>query len=99
MTQMTHWDMLNKENSNLVAFINMSQCGICSPVWRFLYHVIAQLQKAHYDLKQNILTDIRIISVEEESNYGLSIHILRIMAAFISPFYANYYGVFRRVKT
>ena len=33
--QMTHWDMLNKENSNLVAFFNMSQCIICSPVWRF----------------------------------------------------------------
>ena len=61
-----------------------------------LYHVIAQLQKAHYDLKQKILTDIRIISVEEESNYGLSIHILLIMAAFISPFYASYYGVFRK---
>ena len=61
-----------------------------------LYHVIAQLQKAHYDLKQKILTDIRIISVEEESNYGLSIHILPLMAAFISPFYASYYGVFRK---
>ena len=33
--QMTHWDMLNKENSNLVAFFNMSQCVICSPVWQF----------------------------------------------------------------
>ena len=48
--QMTHWDMLNKENSNLVAFFNMSQSVICSPVWRFLYHVIAQLQKAHWVL-------------------------------------------------
>ena len=38
--QMTHWDMLNKENSNLVAFFNMSQCVI-------LYYPIAQLQKAH----------------------------------------------------
>ena len=46
--QMTHWDMLNKENSDLVAFFNMSQCVICSPVWRFLYHVIAQLQMAHW---------------------------------------------------
>ena len=34
--QMTHWDMLKKENSNLVAFFNMSQCVICSPVWRFV---------------------------------------------------------------
>ena len=33
--QMTHWDMLNKENSNLVALLNMSQCVICSPVSRF----------------------------------------------------------------
>ena len=33
---------------NLVAFFNMPQCVICSPVWRFLYHVIAQLQKAHW---------------------------------------------------
>ena len=32
---MTHWDTLNKENSNLVAFFNMSHCVICSPVWRF----------------------------------------------------------------
>ena len=43
---MTHWDTLNKTNSNLVAFFNMSQCVICSPVW--LYHVIAQLQKANW---------------------------------------------------
>ena len=33
--QMTHWDILNEENSNLVALLNMSQCVICSPVWRF----------------------------------------------------------------
>ena len=32
---MTHWDMLNKENSNLLALFNMSQCGICSLVWQF----------------------------------------------------------------
>ena len=29
--QMTHWDMWNKEHSNLVALFNMSQCLICSP--------------------------------------------------------------------
>ena len=45
---MTLWDMLNKENSNLEAFFNMSQCITCSPVWRFLYHVIVQLQRAHW---------------------------------------------------
>ena len=33
--QMTHWAMLNKENSNLVVLFNTSQCVICSPVWRF----------------------------------------------------------------
>ena len=44
---MTHWDMLDKENSNLVALFNMSQCVICSPVWRFLYHVLGQLQMTH----------------------------------------------------
>ena len=33
--QMTYWDMLNKETSNLVALFNMFQCIICSPVWRF----------------------------------------------------------------
>ena len=33
--QMTHWDMLNKENSNLVALLNLSQCVFCSPVCRF----------------------------------------------------------------
>ena len=33
--QMTPWDMLNKENSNLVTLLNMAQCVICSPVWRF----------------------------------------------------------------
>ena len=27
--QMMHGDMLNKENSNLVALFNMSQCVIC----------------------------------------------------------------------
>ena len=33
----THYDMLNKENPNLVAFpFNMSQWVICSPVWRFV---------------------------------------------------------------
>ena len=30
--QMTYWDTLNKENSNLVALFHMSQCIICSPI-------------------------------------------------------------------
>ena len=47
--QMTPWDMLNKENSNMVALFNMSQCVACSPVWN-LYHEIAQLQRAHLTL-------------------------------------------------
>ena len=34
--QMTHRDKLKKENSNSVALFNMSQCVICSPVWRFV---------------------------------------------------------------
>ena len=46
--QITHWDMLNKENSNMAALFHTSLCVICSPVWRLLYHVIAQLHKAHY---------------------------------------------------
>ena len=33
--QMTHWEMLNKENSNLVPVFNVSRCVFCSPVWRF----------------------------------------------------------------
>ena len=33
--QKTHWDILNKENSNMVALFNMSQCVICSSVRRF----------------------------------------------------------------
>ena len=43
--QMTHWDMLNKENSNIVALFNLYQCVICSPVWRFLYNVIVSAAK------------------------------------------------------
>ena len=33
--QMTHWDMLNKENWNLVALFNMCHCVNCSPVRQF----------------------------------------------------------------
>ena len=32
---MTHLNMLNEENSNLVALFNISRCIICPPVWRF----------------------------------------------------------------
>ena len=45
--QMTHWDMLKKAAKFELSLFNMSQCVICSPVWQFLYHVIAQLQMAH----------------------------------------------------
>ena len=33
--KVAQWDMLNNEISNLVAMLNMSQCVIWSPVWRF----------------------------------------------------------------
>ena len=33
--QMTHWDMLKKATKFEFSFFNMSQCVICSPVWRF----------------------------------------------------------------
>ena len=38
---------VERRKFNLVAFFNMSLFIICSPVSRFLYHVIAQLQKAN----------------------------------------------------
>ena len=44
--QMTHWDMLKKATEFEFSLSNMSQCVTCSPVWQFLYHVIAQLQMA-----------------------------------------------------
>ena len=44
--QMPHWAMLNKENLNLVALFNMSQRSLLSSL-AILYHVIAQLQRAH----------------------------------------------------
>ena len=46
--QMTHWDTLNKATKFEFSLFNMSQCVICSPVWRFLNHVTAQLQRAHF---------------------------------------------------
>ena len=33
--QMTHWDMLKKATKSEFSLFNMSQCVICSPVWRF----------------------------------------------------------------
>ena len=44
---MTHWDMLNKATKFEFSLFYMSHCVICSPVWSFLYHVIALLQMAH----------------------------------------------------
>ena len=54
---MTHWDMLNKAAIFEFSLFNMSQCVICSPVWRFFYHVIAQLQKAHRVIAFATLSD------------------------------------------
>jgi len=46
--QMTHWDMVNKATKlNFFPYLNSFQCVICSPVRRFLYLVIAHLQRAH----------------------------------------------------
>ena len=45
--QMTHLHMLKKATKFEFSLFNMSQCVICSPIWRFLYHVVAQLQMAH----------------------------------------------------
>ena len=66
--QMTHWVMLNKGNSNLVAFFNMSQCVICSPVWRFCtMHVIAKLQRAYYKWKNVLVSKDSVIRLSNES--------------------------------
>ena len=46
--QMTHWDMLKNRTKFEFSLFNMSQCVICSPVCLFFYHVIAQLQMAHW---------------------------------------------------
>ena len=47
MVQLIAMDPLQLSD-HVVALFNMSQCVICSPVGRFLYHVIAQLQRAHF---------------------------------------------------
>jgi len=41
--------MRNKATKFESSLFEMSQCVICSPVWRFLCHVIAQLQRAYSD--------------------------------------------------
>ena len=46
--QMTHWDTLNKATKFEFSLFNISQCVICSTVWRFLNHVTARLQRAHF---------------------------------------------------
>ena len=33
--QMTHWDMFNKVTKFEFSLFHMSQCVVCSPVWRF----------------------------------------------------------------
>ena len=50
---MMHWDMLNKATKFEFSLFNMSQCVICSPVWRFLYHVIAKLQRNNSNNNNN----------------------------------------------
>ena len=45
---MTHWDMINIENSNLIAFINMSHDVIFPPVWRFFAPRDRSAAKGHY---------------------------------------------------
>ena len=49
---MKHWDMLNKENSNLAALFKMSQYVIALQ-FSVLYHVIAQQQMTYHSLKRN----------------------------------------------
>lgn len=45
--QTMHWDMVNKATKfEFFPCLNSSQCIICSPVRRFLYLVIAHLQRA-----------------------------------------------------
>ena len=56
--QMTHWEMLNKATNFEFSLFNMSPCVICFPVWRFLYHVITQLQRAHCHRKSNYDADV-----------------------------------------
>ena len=38
--QTTHWDIQNKRILSKVALFWMSQGAVCSPAWRFSYHVI-----------------------------------------------------------
>ena len=45
---MTHWDMINIKNSNLMAFINMSHDVIFPPVWRFFAPRDRSAAKDHY---------------------------------------------------
>ena len=58
--QITHWDMLNKEHSNLVALVKMSQCVQFGD----LYHLIPQLQRAH-SLQAMITSDCEGSRVSE----------------------------------
>ena len=46
------WDILNKENSNLLA-LNVPGCHFL-PILAILYHVIAQEQKAHLCLVDKV---------------------------------------------
>ena len=46
-SKMAHWDMLKKATKFEFSLFDMSQCVICSLVWQFSYHMIAQLQMTH----------------------------------------------------
>ena len=49
--QMMHWDMLNKETSNLVALFKHVPARHLLSSLAILYYVIAQLQRAHLPSK------------------------------------------------
>ena len=52
--QTAHWDLQNKRILSKVALFWLSQWAVCSPAWRFLYHVHdRKLQRAHCVLVLN----------------------------------------------
>ena len=61
--QMTHWVMLNKENSNLLAlFKHVPVCHLLSGL-AILHHVIAKLQRAYYKWKKVLVSKDSVIQV------------------------------------
>ena len=43
--QTAHWDIQNKRILSKVALFWLSQWAVCSPAWRFLYHVIVNCKE------------------------------------------------------